>query len=329
MNLSSPGFSHTSEIEYESTSAHSAIGEREWAGLDSRDTELFQETFIGEIVAVGQLPVRAGTAQAAQGVWEMKRPRKSSDTVEQPVQKQSTSASEYRPRSQDDGAPSIIPALEELKKPQQQENESREKLMSQTLTGIGSDSVSVLVDYPNVLPDSFSSKSKFHGGDALLLLDNDTDSQSTLSDYLITFENVRDRVNRWLLHQLRLSPREVYALRREVIQYLPEDPTWGELALSQWPNDSMEEDMLSYTNTAVRDRVEPVHMRRPAYDTGRPFPDVDIDVPRYQLRRRTRSASASNVARAPTMSSDLHDRTLSSQQDDEPISYPFPIASRI
>jgi hypothetical protein len=281
----------SSEIEYVSTSAHSALEEREWAGLDSRDTELFQGSFIGEIVGIGQLPVRVesndAAVQTAQGVWEVKHHTKSSDTIEQSAQRQSTSLPEYRPRSEDDTAPSGIPALDELEEPQQQENESREKRMSQTLKGIGSSSVSVLVEYPDVLPDSFSSKAKFHGGDALLLLDNDTDSQSTLSDYLVTFEDVRDRVNRWLLHQLRLSPREVYALRREVIQHLPEDPAWGRLALSQWPNDDMGKEVLSSTDTAVRDRVEPVHMRRPPYSPVRPYPDVDINNTRYPLRRRT------------------------------------------
>ncbi|ORY18198.1 hypothetical protein BCR34DRAFT_596430 [Clohesyomyces aquaticus] len=65
----------------------------------------------------------------------------------------------------------------------------------------------------------------------LLLLGSDADTRSTLSEYLTTFESTQDRVNRWLLHKLRVSSKEVLELRY-LCQTSPHNlDDWTRLAL--------------------------------------------------------------------------------------------------
>jgi hypothetical protein len=78
----------------------------------------------------------------------------------------------------------------------------------------------------------------FGDGDSLLLLGTDSDTQSTLSDYLMSFESTGNRVNRWLLHKLRVSPLEVFELRRQVQESPRTVPDWANLALQLWEGDS-------------------------------------------------------------------------------------------
>lgn len=78
----------------------------------------------------------------------------------------------------------------------------------------------------------------YSDGDSLLLLGSDTDTQSTLSDYLMKFDSTRDRVNRWLLHKLRVSPREVFELQRQIRSSSQDVPDWANLALSFWDRDT-------------------------------------------------------------------------------------------
>ena len=56
----------------------------------------------------------------------------------------------------------------------------------------------------------------------LLLLGEDDETRSMLSDYLVNFTSTHDRVNRWMIHQLRVSPQEIYALQRQVARYSPD-----------------------------------------------------------------------------------------------------------
>ncbi|KAH7081324.1 hypothetical protein BKA63DRAFT_561871 [Paraphoma chrysanthemicola] len=68
---------------------------------------------------------------------------------------------------------------------------------------------------------------------------NSGDDIFQLQDYLITFKDTRDRVNRWLLHQLRISPRETYALRRQVLALEPECQQWAQYVTLEWAHDML------------------------------------------------------------------------------------------
>jgi hypothetical protein len=85
---------------------------------------------------------------------------------------------------------------------------------------------------------SVNFRDSFGDGDSLLLLGTDSDTQSTLSDYLMSFESTKNRVNRWLLHKLRVSPLEVFELRRKVQESPHTVPDWANLALQCWEGDS-------------------------------------------------------------------------------------------
>lgn len=77
----------------------------------------------------------------------------------------------------------------------------------------------------------------FEDGNSLLLRGDDIDTRSTLSDYLMEFDSTTTRVNRWLLHKLRVSPWEVFELRREVTASSGIVPSWAQLALQLWEQD--------------------------------------------------------------------------------------------
>lgn len=84
---------------------------------------------------------------------------------------------------------------------------------------------------------SVSFHDSFGDADSLLLLGTDSDTQSTLSEYLMSFESTRDRVNKWLLHKLRVSPLEVLELQRQVHNSPHTVPDWANLALKLWDGD--------------------------------------------------------------------------------------------
>jgi hypothetical protein len=89
----------------------------------------------------------------------------------------------------------------------------------------------------------------FEDGKSLLLLGNDIDTRSTLSDYLMEFDSTTTRVNRWLLHKLRISPWEVFELQREVAASSGIVPSWAQLALQLWEQD-LDEIGFDYRDTS-------------------------------------------------------------------------------
>jgi len=78
-------------------------------------------------------------------------------------------------------------------------------------------------------------------GNPLLLLDESEETRAILSDYLVNFENTPDRVNRWMLHQLRVSPHEIYTLVRYIagVGELSTLWHWATSILNEWPHDSL------------------------------------------------------------------------------------------
>jgi hypothetical protein len=97
-----------------------------------------------------------------------------------------------------------------------------------------SDTISDLVDDLPVNPG-------LEEGNPLLLLDEGEETRAILGDYLMNFESTPDRVNRWMLHQLRVSPHEIYTLRRYVtkVEELSVTRHWATSVLEEWPHDSL------------------------------------------------------------------------------------------
>ncbi|OCL00063.1 uncharacterized protein K441DRAFT_167289 [Cenococcum geophilum 1.58] len=103
--------------------------------------------------------------------------------------------------------------------------------MADNLRGIG------LRPIPEGRESDDSPADVFEDSKSLLLLGDDIDTRSTLSDYLLEFDSTTTRVNRWLLHKLRVSPWEVFELRREVTASSGIVPSWAQLALQLWEQD--------------------------------------------------------------------------------------------
>jgi hypothetical protein len=120
---------------------------------------------------------------------------------------------------------------------------------------------SLLYENPHNVLEEFLLDPTFTDGDPILLRGSDGDTQSTLSDYLLQFESTRDRVNKWLLHKLRVSPREVFELQRQVQSSQPNAPDWANLVLDSWHNVGTGFDrpytIGSETATEQNERVDP------------------------------------------------------------------------
>jgi hypothetical protein len=72
----------------------------------------------------------------------------------------------------------------------------------------------------------------------LLLLDETQETRDILTDYLVNFENTPDRMNPWMLHQLLVSPREIYSLRRSITEHTGKPFYGASSVLKVWPHDS-------------------------------------------------------------------------------------------
>ncbi|KAF1832444.1 hypothetical protein BDW02DRAFT_649109 [Decorospora gaudefroyi] len=280
-------------IEYEESSAASG-GDKEWTGPEGQEALLYG-TLIGGQIGVGQPPILAGelpVSHPAEGVWGMKKPTDPSEVGLEPSEKRLNNLTTGEGAQVEDEP--FLSGFSENENPTNARllQNSRENRILSSLEGVGSNTLFESIKYPEEEPRS----SDLQDADDLLLLGDDSESQSVLSDYLTNFENARDRVNRWLLHQLRLSPRAIHALRRNVVECLPGNADWARSVLQQWSNDDLGQKMLYHTNSAVRDKVEPVHHRR----ISRPYPDAEPPASTFSARRKLRSESRSRAARAAT-----------------------------
>ncbi|KAH7409822.1 hypothetical protein DE146DRAFT_751552 [Phaeosphaeria sp. MPI-PUGE-AT-0046c] len=139
-------------------------------------------------------------------------------------------------------------------------------VMRQGLTGLSSDTISDAVVELVTLEDDFGSSPALELNDTLLLSMLPPDQNISLKDYLSTFgikqeelhkylssfESTRDRVNRWLLHQLRLSRYEIFYLQRAVLISAPEVEDWANIALKEWSSDNIGQEQ-SYVYGSIED----------------------------------------------------------------------------
>lgn len=78
------------------------------------------------------------------------------------------------------------------------------------------------------------------GHDDLYLTGADSTNRSILSDYILNFRDTHDRVNKWLLYNLRTSDWQIFQLRKHVeLEARPSQPNinWTSSALSLWGSD--------------------------------------------------------------------------------------------
>lgn len=142
------------------------------------------------------------------------------------------------------------------------------------MTGLFSDTLFDVVIELTALEDDLGSSPLFELSDTLLLsilppVQDDTPldylhafgiRQEVLQEYLSNFENARDRVNRWILHQLRLSRREVFGLQRRITTAAPEMNDWVDMVLDEWSSDTLGQEQSSiYGSTECGSLINAAH----------------------------------------------------------------------
>lgn len=268
MNKSAPA-----SINFESSSAASDIDENHLKAEEPKQFGLFQGAVIGDKVKVGQLPFIEPCGTTTAPSYSRKEAplsglqgsshssslgrRESSNVKNTPVKEKVRIA---------DGLAGVEHQVGEWMAP---EYESCETRMDFNLKGL--QDVSMIGESSGGL-DDLNVEYSFGDGNSLLLLGSDTDTQSTLSDYLMQFDSTQNRVNRWLLHKLRISPFEVSELRRKVLESPQSTRNWADLALDYWDKDTTEQ--------------EPEHSPSWSGDPPEPYPGTrDIPTSPTQVAR--------------------------------------------
>lgn len=247
------------KIEYEESSATSVSEVNvEDSSLEPRDVMPFHGAWIGEQVAVGQEPVRAETS-----VVELVQRRQSEAWTRRPILSSSEDHSKRRLSSVEDPVQDEL--LADLKGITGTNEGDLVHLgnikteignILQSLAGVSSGSVDVDHDDFAPFPGDIDIDPSLKQSDSLLLAGIPPDwtlpasdylkdlqvRQAPLREYLAKFGSTRDRVNLWMLHQLRLSRRETYELQRQVLIFAPEVVYWAESAVEEWSNDSLGQD---------------------------------------------------------------------------------------
>ena len=302
LKLTSTRQTMPSEIEFEASTTASAHGEREWTGQDSRLASMLHGNIVGDHIKIGQVPmlvtgevVEITRTPNLEG-HEQERPSHPSDAPDRPNRHRSTVTGEDK--AQEDIAADLvgITGAEEIEFLQSQPIEARDRRISQSLRGLASrslfDVLEISLKFSEDLPTDF----ELQACDSLLLRDEDNETRSTLSDYLVRFDNTRDRVNRWILHRLRISAREAYALRREVMHCAPEVPSWQVEELVQWAHDSLGRDQPYYQASFEDESDDSANMRFMSLPKPGPKPKSPV-----RGRHRTRmSAPMSTAVMAPS-----------------------------
>jgi hypothetical protein len=261
-------------INFESSSAASDIDENHLIAEEPKQFGLFQGAVIGDKVKVGQLPfiepygttITPSCSQKKAPLSGLQGPSRSSGLGRRESSNVKNTPVNEKARITD-GLAGVKHEVGEWMAP---EYESCEARMDFNLKGL--QDVSMIRESSGGL-DDLNVENLFGDGNSLLLLGSDTDTQSTLSDYLMQFDSTRNRVNRWLLHKLRISPLEISELRRQVLKSPQSTPNWADLALDCWDKDNTE-DEPEHSPSGLEDPPGP-------YPGTRDFPTSPTQGPRY------------------------------------------------
>jgi hypothetical protein len=216
LNVTSTHQSDPSDIEYEASTAASTAEDIKKEQEEADRVELLHGTRVGEEVRIGQVAVHS--AGAADGSYEagMKRtkPFLKSDMAGLLPKTLDSITGEDKEK---DASLAGISGTDDTRITSAEDNEVSNRIMSMSFTGFG------LVTINEPIEDSFSLLEDFETDTELLDVGNllilevemeDSQSRTVSNNYLTSFDSTRDRVNQWSLHQLRISSRETYTLRR-------------------------------------------------------------------------------------------------------------------
>jgi hypothetical protein len=240
-----------SEIEYEASSVGTVDDQKN----EFENTEHLHGALIGDNVGIGQLPRHAKQLKPGSPErWEpggSHRRTVSMGSTDMPRPRSNGFAEERISLSHSKGTLDFIGIW-------------ITDMMSSAGTGVmlqePSDDESAFprrsnsIEVPDALPDfmdNYPVNPGLEEGIPLLLLGESNDTRGILSDYLVNFDNTPDRVNRWILHQLRISPREIYKLHRSIAEQTGRPFHGASSVLKAWPHDR-----LGYDNTYDEGSVE-------------------------------------------------------------------------
>ncbi|KAF2732579.1 hypothetical protein EJ04DRAFT_553918 [Polyplosphaeria fusca] len=226
-----------SRIDFEPESTVSDAGDRELGEDQPRDYSLFQGRYIGEKVKVGQMPLPEGEPlppeqahpPASNTHYTPVSEVKNSSDHREAAKKLSGGDGDDRLEDLPGGAPDPASDI--------QEPNDLYLEVDDPFRSIGE--IFSAPDEFEGFPEEMEMDQSLSDGDSLIVRSTDDETLSTLSEYLLSFDSTRDRVNRWLLHKLRVSPLEVYELRRAVLHKSPNVPDWANHVLDLWPKDSL------------------------------------------------------------------------------------------
>lgn len=128
----------------------------------------------------------------------------------------------------------------------------------------------------------------------------ESDSQSTLSDYLLDFQTPHNRINRWLLHRLRMSYTEAMNLKQAVSETGIVDNQWPSQALKLWEKDAAAISPFETDSTEPTIGFDPIahlqaismqqHIRSEPFDGIAPSP-TPLDSETHKLDRSSKAFS--------------------------------------
>lgn len=249
-----------SQIVYDDPSPESSVsGDEDGPLNDSRDLGLFHGTRIGEKVVIGQEPkyteINAVSESAVAVAVGQRHQATHSPNAQDPSRTIMSSTVDHK------GADVLSEVLIAVAGAEEYVcgPEARTRGDSRVLSSLTSHSLFETIGDTGGFSNDFEEVESIRGIDSLLLLDETIEHRLTLSDYLMNFESTRDRVNRWLLHRLRVSPCEVYALRRSVLACSNGVPDWTFLALREWANDELGSGSFYQHGSVEHDSVGAAH----------------------------------------------------------------------
>jgi hypothetical protein len=314
LKVTSTRQSEPSDIEYEASTTASMAEEFEMYEENANHEVLLHGTRIGEQVQIGQSPVMVKeSVHADQTLIEVKKQPASSDLLDFLPKHRSSVTTEDKAQEVDltgiSGTETVEPTWPSV--PQ-----FSQEYMSLSFMKLGVGTIFEPFEDLSTSSDDLLMDPRHEDADDILLLEDDVDdaqSRSVLSDYLIRFDSTRDRVNRWMLHQLRISPREAHTLKRQVACDLSDILDWTVVSLREWSNDEMG-CLQPYYQGSIEDEEDDLDRDLPQ---NIPNPCTEPILADVVKRHRPKSSLISNAAFAPTIS-DLHNRSSSTTQVVDP-----------
>jgi hypothetical protein len=277
---------------------------------------------VGYAIPVGKTPLALANDQEATLEAEVVKPKqlprlKGSDGGSEPMSFPH-SRNDSRARTGKENIAAGHAALRELDNPEELAGIGygplEEDQISIWESLFGNTDPSLLYEHPNKVLEDILLDPTFTDSDPLLLRGSDGDTQSTLSEYLLEFESTRDRINKWLLHKLRVSPREVFELQRQVQSSQPTVPDWANVVLKSWSTVGIGSDRAfiagseSWTEQNVKVDIIPV-----------PYPALVATSRTTRSSRSRRGRRKSSSGKLETSTIDLLRKDIESMQGGVPL----------